>query len=232
MSFNSKYTGAQVEAWLDNIKNYSANDILTKLKTVDGSGSGLDADTLDGLDSSMFGQFIAKGEIPLGGIREGFRAGKLFGASGAATEESAYRGILEYGASGYIAQFNSGINSLYYRWCEGGSWGAWKTIAFTDSNVASATKATQDNDGRAISSTYFRYRGELYGSALSQTVCGFWTTYDFSQDLPSTANTKYGILAVFAASASFKSALWLNNSGELYMYTVVDSSKTGWVKVK
>lgn len=48
MSFNSKYTGAQVEAWLDNIKNYSANDILEKLKTVDGSNSGLDADLLDG----------------------------------------------------------------------------------------------------------------------------------------------------------------------------------------
>lgn len=48
MGFSSKYTGAQVEAWLDNIKNYSANDILEKLKTVDGSNSGLDADLLDG----------------------------------------------------------------------------------------------------------------------------------------------------------------------------------------
>lgn len=52
MSFNSKYIGAQVEAWLDNIKNYSANDILEKLKTVDGSGSGLDADLLDGKQPS------------------------------------------------------------------------------------------------------------------------------------------------------------------------------------
>lgn len=52
MSFNSKYTGAQVEAWLDNIKNYSANDILKKLKTVDGSNSGLDADLLDGKQPS------------------------------------------------------------------------------------------------------------------------------------------------------------------------------------
>lgn len=52
MGFNSKYTGAQVEAWLDNIKNYSANDILEKLKTVDGSNSGLDADLLDGKQPS------------------------------------------------------------------------------------------------------------------------------------------------------------------------------------
>ena len=34
--------------------SYTASDILTKIKTVDGSGSGLDADTLDGNDSSAF----------------------------------------------------------------------------------------------------------------------------------------------------------------------------------
>lgn len=34
--------------------NYNASDILSKLKTVDGPGSGLDADTLDGHDSSYF----------------------------------------------------------------------------------------------------------------------------------------------------------------------------------
>jgi len=34
--------------------SYTANDVLTKIKTVDGAGSGLDADLLDGLDSSDF----------------------------------------------------------------------------------------------------------------------------------------------------------------------------------
>lgn len=34
--------------------NPSASELLTKIKTVDGSGSGLDADTLDGKDSSYF----------------------------------------------------------------------------------------------------------------------------------------------------------------------------------
>ena len=32
--------------------DYNASDVLTKLKTVDGSGSGLDADLLDGLNTS------------------------------------------------------------------------------------------------------------------------------------------------------------------------------------
>ena len=34
--------------------SYTASDVLTKIKTVDGSGSGLDADTLDGHDTTFF----------------------------------------------------------------------------------------------------------------------------------------------------------------------------------
>lgn len=34
--------------------SYTASDVLTKIKTVDGAGSGLDADLLDGLDASDF----------------------------------------------------------------------------------------------------------------------------------------------------------------------------------
>lgn len=55
-------TNAEVDANFSNINSelitklaasdYNAADILTKLKTVDGSGSGLDADLLDGLTSS------------------------------------------------------------------------------------------------------------------------------------------------------------------------------------
>ncbi len=36
------------------VSAYTAADVLTKVKTVDGSGSGLDADLLDGLDSTSF----------------------------------------------------------------------------------------------------------------------------------------------------------------------------------
>ena len=36
--------------------SYTAADVLTKIKTVDGAGSGLDADTLDGVQASAFAQ--------------------------------------------------------------------------------------------------------------------------------------------------------------------------------
>jgi hypothetical protein len=44
---------ALIAAKLD-AANYTAADIMAKLKTVDGNGSGLDADLLDGLSSSSF----------------------------------------------------------------------------------------------------------------------------------------------------------------------------------
>ena len=37
-----------------NSSSYTASDVLTKIKTVDGSGSGLDADLLDGINSASF----------------------------------------------------------------------------------------------------------------------------------------------------------------------------------
>jgi hypothetical protein len=58
----SPLTNAEVDANFSNINtevgtkltatDYTAADVLTKLKTVDGSGSGLDADLLDGLSSA------------------------------------------------------------------------------------------------------------------------------------------------------------------------------------
>lgn len=47
-------TDRRVAAAPLNAATYTAADILTKIKTVDGSGSGLDADVLDGHDTSFF----------------------------------------------------------------------------------------------------------------------------------------------------------------------------------
>jgi cytoskeletal protein CcmA (bactofilin family) len=44
-----------IDAKLDST-SYTASDVLTKIKTVDGSGSGLDADTVDGVEASAFVQ--------------------------------------------------------------------------------------------------------------------------------------------------------------------------------
>lgn len=99
------------------------------------------AGQLERLSASDFGNWFSAGKYDLNETRNGFRAGKLFGASNAVNNSSSYRGLLEYGVNGYIAQFNSDSNNdLYYRWCENQTWKPWRTVAFEDSNVASATK--------------------------------------------------------------------------------------------
>jgi hypothetical protein len=48
--------------------SYTAADVLTKIKTVDGSGSGLDADTVDGLQSSAFARSSGRQSITSCGL--------------------------------------------------------------------------------------------------------------------------------------------------------------------
>lgn len=54
-----------------NSSSYTASDVLSKLITVDGTGSGLDADTLDGVQGSAFlrtdGSTVATGIVRFGG---------------------------------------------------------------------------------------------------------------------------------------------------------------------
>jgi len=51
--------------------SYTASDVLTKIKTVDGSGSGLDADTVDGIQASSF----VRNDTNLSGLVIGDNAG-------------------------------------------------------------------------------------------------------------------------------------------------------------
>ena len=46
--------------------DYNAADVLTKLKTVDGAGSGLDADLIDGITSALLARVTAGGLLTAG----------------------------------------------------------------------------------------------------------------------------------------------------------------------
>lgn len=68
----------------------------------------------------------------------------------------------------------SANDTLQFRSGVGETWRNWKTIAFTDSNITgnaatatSATKATQDGDGKTISSTYLKLTGGKLSGPLS-----------------------------------------------------------------
>lgn len=58
-------------------------------------------------------------------------------------------------------------NIIYTRSYVNGSWSTWNKIAHITDNVASATKATQDGDGKAINTTYLKRSGGTMTGALN-----------------------------------------------------------------
>ena len=146
---DAKYltTGAASDTYLPKA-TYTASDILTKIKTVDGTGSGLDADTVDGYQASDFMKSVGSvstaevamnaDEIPLNSVQHDYRWSN-------APYNTAISSILDLSYSPdwrtQLFTYHSRQPALYTRSrYSGTTWGDWRQLAFTDSNVASATK--------------------------------------------------------------------------------------------
>lgn len=106
----------------------------------DGSGSGLDADLLDGRHSSGFA--IYEGVVGANVSSVAASIGYTY-----ATQEHGglyAGGFINFGTNGYFCQLHGNVSqsALAYRFynTEYGKFSDWKSIAFTDSNVASATQ--------------------------------------------------------------------------------------------
>lgn len=102
--------------------------------------SNLNADMLDGLHSTSFGRAFGNSAIDANDFNSlnGLWGGKLYNATNAPYN---YYAFLHFGWGQYYGQFNAYNNQLQFRaGSESNGGPAWKTIAFTDSNVASATK--------------------------------------------------------------------------------------------
>lgn len=102
--------------------------------------SNLNADLLDGLHSTSFGRAFSNSAIDANDFNSlnGLWGGKLFNATNAPYK---YYAFLHFGWGQYYGQFNAYNNQLQFRaGSESNGGPAWKTVAFTDSNVASATK--------------------------------------------------------------------------------------------
>lgn len=124
---------------------YTAADVLTKIKTVDGSGSGLDADLLDGLHSFHFFRTS-------GGQKANFNdASTLVDNSTCywtpetvGSPNGAYGVLMSVSDNiGWYNQLGFGTNArIYFRQSINSptNFGGWNTLAFTTDNVASATK--------------------------------------------------------------------------------------------
>lgn len=102
--------------------------------------SNLNADMLDGLHSTSFGRAFGNSAIDANDYNSlnGLWGGKLYNATNVPYN---YYAFLHFGWGQYYGQFNAYNNQLQFRAGSASNGApAWKTVAFTDSNVASATK--------------------------------------------------------------------------------------------
>ena len=128
---------------------FNAQSLLTSLKTVDGSGSGLDADTLDGLHANRFFQsdysYVTNGTDAekLSGV--GIYLNATGNGSGNANWPETYGVLLNFpyytGGTNYRLQLHAGASGvLTYRIRFDSTDTDWMTLARTTDNVYSATK--------------------------------------------------------------------------------------------
>lgn len=92
---------------------YNAADVLTKIKTVDGSGSGLDADTLDGKHASEF----ADASILVNQTAHGFSVGNAVGLSGSNWIKAKADSVANAVTLGLVSQV---IDANNFRYVKGG----------------------------------------------------------------------------------------------------------------
>lgn len=165
------YTWGEITSKPTTLSGYGiqASDVLNTIKSVDGSGSGLDADLLDGRDYNQFlynhGQnYGSSDDIRNIAVWTYFSGCDMINApvswfSGivmAANSNPNYKAILGFSADG----------NLYAGSSNDGSWRAWQRVAYTTSNVASATKL---QTARTIWGQSFDGTANVTGSLTSVT---------------------------------------------------------------
>ncbi len=136
--------GSTILSWNGNKIWHSGNQ---------GSGSGLDADTVDGVhNGALTAKYIGVRDVRdaerLPSYFEDYTASFWFNSVGTPSNNW-YSGLQIKGWSGAYASWQICSNAttstndnvhLHFRTGNGDSWYPWKTLAFTSSNVASATK--------------------------------------------------------------------------------------------
>lgn len=170
----------------DGILRYSRNTIWHAGN--DGAGSGLDADTIDGLHSSSFFKVVLNNQTSVNDYTFWENsAGKLYNNPDAPYN---YYSFLSFGQGIYQTQFNGYNNSLKFR--SGSESGltnkSWRTVAFEDSNVASATYSPNSSKLYSTDETY-KYSGiaPYYGYITHNNGLNVW---DFKVSPSSPENVR------------------------------------------
>ena len=198
----------------------------------DGANSGLDADLLDGRHSSGFA--IYEGVV---GANNSSRVASI-GYTYATQEHGGLYagGFISFGVNEYFCQLHGNISKsgLAYRFynTEYGKFSDWKSIAFTDSNVASATKLQtartiwgQSFDGTGniagditleIGTTSYNVGAKAYfgiaGRGKVASIQGLYTSVDWNA---STNYAKGALVFSTYNSDTINTAMYIDHLGNI-----------------
>lgn len=184
----------------------------------DGSGSGLDADLLDGVqltrlvhyaDDNAYDNTSCSRIIPISNvtITDNSKYGSIFQWTNTTTKTPAQTGT----SDNWFNQLYGGTNDrLYFRTrTNGGDWTSWHKIAFITDNVASATKADYPTgfSSRSTSSTW--------GNTTGTHITGWHTSTGgdiaFMNDNPSAGKLSIKIDGLFYQDEGRYKVLDTNN---------------------
>lgn len=184
----------------------------------DGSGSGLDADLLDGVqltrlvhyaDDNAYDNTSCSRIIPISNvtITDNSKYGSIFQWTNTTTKTPAQTGT----SDNWFNQLYGGTNDrLYFRTrTNGGDWTSWHKIAFITDNVASATKADYPTgfSSRSTSSTW--------GNTTGTHITGWHTSTGgdiaFMNDNPSAGKVSIKIDGLFYQDEGRYKVLDTNN---------------------
>ncbi len=213
-----------------NSSSYTASDVLTKIKTVDGSGSGLDADTVDGIQASsflrsdaddtatgkiVFGSPISAGsnaKIQVGGFQ---RTGPIMLAVGTTSTSSFNtsneRWLLNNGTHLYASTSSSSYNNKIW----------------TDGNDGSGSGLDADTVDGIQASSFLR-------SDASDTYTSGTLTFGSGTGLDMATNDAYANMRVIRNANSSNTGLFLGyangGSADTFLYGGGSNSATVTVK--
>jgi hypothetical protein len=159
--------------------SYTASDVLTKIKTVDGAGSGLDADTLDGISSGSFLRSNASDTMD---------------------------GNLTM-ATGRVIKFEGSTNDADELTLTCVDPTTDRTITFPNA-TGTVALTSSDITGNAATATYATSAGSA-GSATSATSAGYATSAGNADTVDGYEAASFWKIHVSSSAPSDTSALWI-----------------------
>lgn len=144
-------------------------------------------------------------------------------------------GFITMGHDSYGAQLLGSYvtGTLYFRPLNNNSWGTWKTVAFTDSNVASATKLSDDTAYTAWGQKFFEngkpknVDGHFYIKDKvrlhSNDGSELYVNYGGGANDGNLYLCGYNIQMFYGTSSKYNPGFLLNSSGKILIGTTTDN---------